>query len=253
MPKKFKDYYDDAYADMLAARIEAVLPGFSRGCFMETLVGQLEARTLSERLGLFAQALERSLPGAYAQHIAALHPLLGPELQTETGMFTQGWWLSPVACYVERHATEDFAATVAFIRELTKRHTGEFAVRPLLAAFPERMMAVMRAWSLDENVHVRRLSSEGMRIRLPWAKKLTVALEQFDDFKAILSNLKDDPSRFVQKSVGNNLNDLYKEAPEKAEEIIGEWERSENGVLSAPARWVIKHGRRNQPAVAGAG
>jgi 3-methyladenine DNA glycosylase AlkC len=251
MAKKFKDYYDDVYADMLASRIEAVLPGFSRKRFMETLVGQLEDKALSARLGLFAQALGHSLPGTYVQHITALHPLLGPELQTETGMFTQGWWLSPVACYVERHATEDFAASVAFIHELTKRHTGEFAVRPLLAAFPEEMMAVMRDWSLDENVHVRRLSSEGMRIRLPWARKLTVALERFDDFKAILGNLKDDPSRFVQKSVGNNLNDLYREAPEKAEEIIGEWERS--GTLSAPARWVVKHGRRKQPTAAKAG
>jgi 3-methyladenine DNA glycosylase AlkC len=251
MAKKFKDYYDDACVDMLAARIDAVLPGFSRARFMETLVGQLEDKALSARIDLFAQALERSLPGAYAQHIAALHLLLGPELQTETGMFTQGWWLSPIARYVEKHATEDFAATVAFIRELTKRHTGEFAVRPLLVAFPEEMMAVMRAWSLDENVHVRRLSSEGMRIRLPWAKKLTVALDRFEDFKAILGNLKDDPSRFVQKSVGNNLNDLYREAPEKAEEIVRQWEGGE--ALSASARWVLKHGKRNRPAVAGAG
>jgi len=243
MAQKIKDYYDEACADMLASRIEAVLPGFSRKCFMEAIIGQLEDKELSARLGLFAHALGRSLPGSYAQHIGALHPLLGPELQTETGMFTHGWWLSPIAIYVERHATEDFAASTAFIYELTKRHTGEFAVRPLLAAFPKEMMAVMRAWSLDENVHVRRLSSEGMRIRLPWAKKLTVALERFDDFKAVLGNLKDDPSRFVQKSVGNNLNDLYREAPEKAEEIIGEWERA--GTLSAAARWVVKHGRRN--------
>jgi 3-methyladenine DNA glycosylase AlkC len=76
-------------------------------------------------------------------------------------------------------------------------------------------------------------------------------LDRFDDFKTILGNLKDDPSRFVQKSVGNNINDLYKEAPEKAEEIIRQWERNENGALSAPARWVVKHGRRNRPAVAG--
>jgi 3-methyladenine DNA glycosylase AlkC len=248
MPQKFKDYYDTAYADMLATRIEAVLPEFARERFMESLVGQLEDKELSARIGLFAQALDRSLPGSYAQNITALHPLLGPELQTETGMFTHGWWLAPVACYVEKHAPEDFAASVAFIRELTKRHTGEFAVRPLLAAFPEEMMAVMRDWSLDENVHIRRLSSEGLRIRLPWAKKLTVALERFDDFKAILGNLKDDPSRFVQKSVGNNLNDLYREAPEKADEIIGEWERA--GALSASARWVVKHGRRNRQDMA---
>ena len=34
-----------------------------------------------------------------------------------------------------------------------------------------------------------------------------------------MTNLKDDPQKFVQKSVGNNLNDLYKDAPEKADFI----------------------------------
>lgn len=243
MAQPFSEFYDDAFAGLLASRVESVLPEFSRRRFLETLMGQLGGKAFSARIDLFALALERGLPGAYAQHIRALLPLLGPALQTETGMFKQGWWLFPVARYVERHAVEDFAASVVFIRELTQRHTGEFAVRPLLAAFPKDMMAVMRGWSLDGNVHVRRLSSEGMRIRLPWAKKLTVALERFGDFKAVLGNLKDDSSRFVQKSVGNNLNDLYKEAPDKAEEIIREWEQA--GALSAAARWVVKHGRRN--------
>ncbi|GHT89156.1 DNA alkylation repair protein [Betaproteobacteria bacterium] len=243
MEKKFKDYYDEAYADMLAGRIAAVLPTFSHARFMGVIAGQLEDKAFLERMDVFARALESGLPGAYPAHISALHPLLGDELDTEAGMFTQGWWLWPVARYVEKHATEDFAASVSFIRELTKRHTGEFAVRPLLAAFPVEMMAVMLDWSRDENVHVRRLSSEGVRIRLPWAKKLLVALERFEDYRAILGNLKDDASRFVQKSVGNNLNDLYKEAPAKAEEIIASWER--DAPLSRAAQWIVRHGRRN--------
>lgn len=243
MAQKFKDYYDEAYADRLAGRIAAVLPRFSRARFMGVIAGQLEDKAFLERMDVFARALESGLPGAYPAHVSALHPLLGNELSTEAGMFTQGWWLWPVARYVEKHATEDFAASVRFIRELTKRHTGEFAVRPLLAAFPDEMMAVMLDWSRDENVHVRRLSSEGVRIRLPWAKKLLIALERFEDYRTILGNLKDDASRFVQKSVGNNLNDLYKEAPAKAEEIIASWEQ--DAPLSRAAQWIVRHGRRN--------
>ena len=98
-------------------------------------------------------------------------------------------------------------------------------------------------WSLDENVHVRRLASEGVRIRLPWSKKLFVALEEFERYTAILTNLKDAPEKFVQKSVGNNLNDLYKEAPEKADLIISQWEKTGQ---SKAQDWIMKHGRRNQ-------
>ena len=97
--------------------------------------------------------------------------------------------------------------------------------------------------SLDENVHVRRLASEGVRIRLPWLKKLYVALEEFERYMNILTNLKDDPEKFVQKSVGNNLNDLYKDEPEKADFIISQWKKSGQ---SKAQDWIIKHGRRNQ-------
>jgi 3-methyladenine DNA glycosylase AlkC len=243
MGKKFKDHFDDDFAELFAARIAEALPGFARACFLRHLVGRLADKELSARLDLFALALEHSLPGPYSQNIPALHPILGPELPTERGMYDQGWWLWPLGRYVEQHGCEDFAVSVAFIHELTKRFTGEFAVRPLLAAFPAPTMATMIGWSRDDNVHVRRLASEGVRIRLPWAKRLRVALERFDDYRTILANLRDDPSRFVQKSVGNNLNDLYKEAPAKADEIVAEWEA--RGPLSDAARWVVRHGRRN--------
>ena len=32
----------------------------------------------------------------------------------------------------------------------------------------------MKRWSKSRNVHLRRLASEGLRPRLPWAKKITI-------------------------------------------------------------------------------
>ena len=67
-------------------------------------------------------------------------------------------------------------------------------------------------------------------------------LDEFERYMNILTNLKDDPEKFVQKSVGNNLNDLYKDAPEKADFIISQWEKTGK---SKAQDWIIKHGRRN--------
>jgi 3-methyladenine DNA glycosylase AlkC len=92
-------------------------------------------------------------------------------------------------------------------------------------------------------VHVRRLASEGIRIRLPWAKKSLIALQEFGSYKKILTNLKSDPEKFVQKSVGNNLNDLMKEDPSKAMEIISEWQKQKP---TKETLWIIKHGLRSQ-------
>ncbi len=50
--------------------------------------------------------------------------------------------------------------------------------RHLAAKYPEQTLARLRQWANDDNVHVRRLVSEGTRPRLPWASRL--ALFQHD-------------------------------------------------------------------------
>ena len=116
-------------------------------------------------------------------------------------------------------------------------------MRPLLANYPKATMDLLLAWSKDENMRVRRLASECMRIRLPWTKKQMVVLDYFDEFTAVLRNLKDDRDKSIQKSVANNLNDLYKEDPEKFERIIQDWQKEE---LSSSCAWIIKHASRTK-------
>ena len=116
-------------------------------------------------------------------------------------------------------------------------------MRPLLARYPKATMALLLEWSRDENLRVRRLASECMRIRLPWAKRQTVVLDYFEDFTTILTNLKDDRDKSIQKSVANNLNDLYKEDPDKFERILQTWQKEE---LSPSCAWIIKHASRTK-------
>ena len=96
-------------------------------------------------------------------------------------------------------------------------------MRPLIKKYPEKSLKILKNWSRDEHERVRRLSSECLRIRLPWSKKLFTALEYFDEYFEILSNLKDDKDKYIQKSVANNLNDLYKEDKDKFNFIINTW------------------------------
>ncbi|MDO4720993.1 MAG: DNA alkylation repair protein [Peptostreptococcaceae bacterium] len=125
--------------------------------------------------------------------------------------------------------------------ELTKRFTSEYCMRPLIRKYPEESLKILLDWSRDDNERVRRLSGECLRIRLPWAKKLYTALEYFEQYVKILTHLKDDTDKYIQKTAANNLNDLYKEAPEKFYEIIDTWKKGEIG---KECEWVIKHGSR---------
>lgn len=243
MAKKFKDYYDEVCAELLANKIDKINFGFKKDEFICHIKDQIIGKGFLERQDVFATAFEHHMTGDYEKDIAIFFDILGPELEGTDGMFTYGWWLWPVGRYVERHGIENPDLSLDFIYELTKRFTGEFAIRPIITDDPRKTMRVILKWSKDKNVHVRRLSSEGMRIRLPWAEKSLSAVNEFALYKEVLTNLKDDKEKFVQKSVGNNLNDLMKENPLAVKEIIDEWE---NDNPSKETLWIIKHGLRSE-------
>ncbi len=177
---KYKDYYNDEYILDISQKILAVMPDFDEKAFSYALIGRLDGKELFERLDYIVDAMQRSMAGGYSENIKAFFDILGPELKQPEGMFNLGWWLWPVGRYVERCGNEDWRLSLSFLKELTKRFTGEFAVRTLLREHPKKVMDELIKWTLDENVHVRRLASEGVRIRLPWSRKLYAALDEFE-------------------------------------------------------------------------
>lgn len=243
MAKKFKDYYDANTARLIADKILDERPDFNSAGFVKFISNTIVDREFLERQDVFVDALVKYLGDDHCENIRLFQNILGPELQTDTGMFTHGYWLWPIGRYIERYGVECHKTAIRCIYELTKRFTGEFAIRPILAKYPKTTISIILKWSMDTNVHVRRLASESMRIHLPWAKKSTVCLDYFDQYSQILTNLKNDPSKFVQKSVGNNLNDLYKQYPEHADKIIAGWQT--DTPISPATLWIIKHGTRS--------
>lgn len=244
---KHKDHYNDDYVIDLSERLHAVMPDFDSEKFCHELLGRLDEKELFARFDCIVDAMYACMNKNFDETVTAFFDLLGPELETSEGMFQHGWWLWPIGRYMERYGTMNWKLSLSFLKELTKRFTGEFAIRPLLKEYPHEVMKELINWSNDDNVHVRRLASEGVRIRLPWSQKLMTAVDEFDSFTKILTNLKDDPEKFVQKSVGNNINELFKEAPEKAQDIIAQWQKEPEP--SKAQEWIIRHGMRNQKSI----
>ena len=137
----------------------------------------MEELEFSQRQELLAKSIKGCLPLSYQDSLKVFEKILGPELEGGLGMFSEGYWLWPIGKYVELFGDKEFELSAAFSKELTKRFTGEFSMKPLLARYPKDTMALLIEWSQDENLRVRRLASECMRIRLPWAKRQTVVLD----------------------------------------------------------------------------
>ena len=242
MAKKLKEYYDILYLEDLSNKLMAVTDCFDQEKFFELTKDKIDELEFNARQELIAHALKASFDIEYPVLLSVFSQILGKELRGNSGAFSEGWWLWPIGKYVELYGEEYFEESIAFSKELTKRFTSEYCMRPLIKKYPIKSLEMLKEWSQDEHERVRRLSSECLRIRLPWSKKLYTALEYFEDYFEILDHLKNDPDKYIQKSVANNLNGLYKESPDRFEWILSKWE-SENP--SKECEWIMKHGSRN--------
>ncbi len=104
--------------------------------------------------------MRQQLPADFTSAAIILEGALGRELDGETGMFTDGYWLIPVARFVEEFGTGDWEASMRLCEAVTKRHTAEYAVRPFLDAETERTLVRMSEWSASPNPHVRALPAK---------------------------------------------------------------------------------------------
>ncbi|MEP1151615.1 MAG: DNA alkylation repair protein [Balneola sp.] len=239
--KPLKLWFDKELAQLLGFKIREIDPGFNSKEFIKAVDQQIVDLELKDRVEVIADQLNKYLTGNYTQKVNLLVQILGPENEEETGMFTEFYWIMPIAKFVEKYGLDEFELSMYAISEITKRNTGEYAIRPFIEKYPERTMTQMLAWSKNTNKHIRRLASEGGRPRLPWATKLQQFIDDPSPLLPILENLKDDDIRFVQKSVANCLNDILKDNFDIAQKVISKWSTQPTN----ERKWVIKHALRN--------
>ena len=141
--------------------------------------------------------------------------------------------------YVAFFGRDHFDLSIEALHDLTRFGSAEFAIRHFLAADFDRTLAVMRGWTGDPDEHVRRLSSEGSRPRLPWSFRLDRAIADPSHTFPIPEALRDDPSAYVRKSAANHLNDIGKDHPDWLLDRLETWP-----VGTAEVRWVVRHALR---------
>lgn len=238
--KKPTDYFDEELAEMLAEKITQNYPNFDQELFITSISTTIKNKALKQRVEQMADQLHEHLPDDYSESIQILMNILGPENPNETGMFTEFYWLMPVAKYVEKYGLNHFKDSMDVIEEITKRNTGEYAIRPFIRKYPKQTLSVMNTWAESDNFHLRRLASEGLRPKLPWASKLDLFIDNPTPVFEILECLKEDPVYFVKKSVANHITDYLKVNPEAVAPLIDRWKKSGN----VHTQWMVKYATR---------
>jgi 3-methyladenine DNA glycosylase AlkC len=243
MAELLKDRYTRAYVRRLAARLHELAPELDATAFEREALGAGWATLeLKQRMRRISAVIARQLPGERPRDlrrqleivIAAAPPFGGFE-----GMFFPDF----VAC----HGLDDFDAATAALAQLTVYSSAEFAVRPFIIRYGERMVAVMTCWADSANEHVRRLASEGSRPRLPWGERLPQLVADPTPVLPMLARLRADPSESVRRSVANHLNDIAKDHPELVLKLARQWRgesAATDALLKHACRTLLKRGDR---------
>jgi 3-methyladenine DNA glycosylase AlkC len=234
------DKFGNNLALLLSEKIRTAYKDFDQTGFISRINQTVEGKTYTQRVEIFADHLHACLPFEYPENIALLCSVLGNENPNETGMFTNYYWVLPIGKFIEKYGLDHFDVSMKAISEVTRRNTGEYAIRPFIRKYPERCLKQMMQWAESDNFHLRRLASEGLRPKLPWASKLEVFINNPYPVFNLLEVLKEDNVMFVKKSVANHLTDWLKVNPEPTIERIKSWQRSDN----IHTRWIIKRATR---------
>lgn len=227
-----KEMFNPAYYTGLAHHVKQVYKPFASEKFLKEAIKPLTSLSLNERMRHTSVVLRNYLPADYKTSINILKesiPLLKP-----------GYTNLVFPDFVSQYGMHDIKTSLEALHYFTQFGSSEFAIRTFLKADPDRTIKTMYQWSEDDNEHVRRLSSEGSRPRLPWSFKLDAIIQNPALTKPILENLKEDDSLYVRKSVANHINDISKDTPDYVLRLVKAWNQEHPHTA-----WIVKRGCRS--------
>lgn len=233
MAEPLKNSYNEAFAGRLIAELQLHYPLFKGDLFKQQLFDSAwPARELKQRMRHITVTLHAHLPADYPQALTILKP---------ASMCFTGFEAMFFPDYVECYGLDDYQTSILALEHFTQYSSSEFAVRPFIERYGDKMMLQMQQWAGSDNHHVRRLASEGCRPRLPWAMALPLFKKNPDAVLKVISKMRCDESEYVRRSVANNLNDISKDHPDRLLEIARQWLGQ-----SAKTDWIVKHACRSE-------
>lgn len=244
MSSLLKDIYSVRFYDKFSHILEEVLPNFDRQKFTSAIfTDNWERKELKQRMRHTSLVLHKFLPDDFTKTSKYFEILISRIQQHPFTQSSLEFMFFPD--YIEIYGIDDFDTSIKSIEVVTQFTSCEFAVRPFIIKYGERMLQQMYQWSLHENHHVRRLASEGSRPRLPWAIALPELKRNPKPILPLLENLKSDDSEYVRRSVANNLNDIAKDNPDIVIQIAKRWKgkgKETDAIIKHGCRTLLKQG-----------
>jgi 3-methyladenine DNA glycosylase AlkC len=243
MAELFKNIYTRDFFENYCRVLGIVVSNFDESAFLsEIFDSEWESLEIKQRMRHISNVLKSYLSSNYTESVNQLLQTISIlESEDESvGVVKGRMEYIFISDYIEQNGIDDFEISVSAFEKITQFTSSEFAVRPFIIKYEQKMLDRMLVWTDHKNENVRRLASEGSRSRLPWAMAIPVLKKDASPVLPILEKLKADPSEYVRKSVANNLNDISKDNPQTVIEITKRWKGK-----SKETDWIVKHACRS--------
>jgi 3-methyladenine DNA glycosylase AlkC len=224
----------------LAKSLREVSPQFPERRFCALATAQVDSMGLFARATHIATVLDTVLELPFREVTQILVAAAGPP-RTMSGYGPMAnFRLLALTRLISLAGRTNFRESMWALRELTRRFTSEFDIRPFLLSDEAATLRTIRRWTEHEDFHVRRLASEGTRSRLPWGAHLRSFQSEPSKALAVIEHLKTDASRYVQISVANNLADIIKDNPEIGLQVAERWAEGGHEVTLRIVRHAVR-------------
>lgn len=244
MSNLLKDIYSPAFYSSFSDAVQEVMPTFDKAKFIKQIFDkEWKNRELKERMKHTSRVLHHFFPDNFEKSAVIIQNIIQELRRRQMRENSVEYMFFPD--YIETYGLGHFDASIRSIEFVTQFTSCEYAVRPFIIQYGDKMIRQMLAWSLHDSQHVRRLASEGSRPRLPWAIALPELKVKPNPILPILENLKTDPSEYVRRSVANNLNDISKDNPNLVIKIAKQWRgirKETDAIIKHGCRTLLKQG-----------
>lgn len=229
------ELFNRATITQAANRIKNVYQPFDQQGFIEEASKGIEPLELKERMAYVASLLDAYIELPYPEVLKVFCEAVKGESDGQFiyGSFQDYIWMN--GC------NDDFLqVSLETMGLLTAYFSAEFAIRPFINKYPKETLKWMAIWSKSDNYHQRRLASEGLRPKLPWAMGINL---DYQEGAKYLDYLYYDDERYVTRSVANHLNDISKMEPKYVIDRLKLWTDSEKQEPKEMA-YIISHALR---------
>lgn len=231
MAEPLKNLFSIAFVHSLANRIKQQHKKFNTNDFIDDVFDNIwNEKELKQRMRHITDCINKHIPLTYQQQVNILSKV-APQFKGFTAMIFPD--------FIEVYGLNNLTTSIKALELFTQYSSSEFAVRPFIIKYPKEMLKQHTKWAQHQNYHIRRLASEGIRPRLPWALALTAFKKDPTPILPVLELLKNDVSEYVRKSTANCLNDISKDHPDLVLQILNAWKGK-----TKETDWIVKHASR---------